>query len=114
MSRLAVFSGVFAFVLFGMSVTAQEKKEKAKAIELKGEVCCTKCCLKETEECGNAIKVKKDDKEVVFYFKDKGKAESYHKKICGKPAEGTVKGVVVEKEGKKWITLGKGGVKYTE
>lgn len=98
---------VAVFAVLAM-VRAADDKEKT----LKGTICCSKCSLNETDECGNAIKVKEDGKEVVYYFIDKGRSEKYHKKVCTKPSMGTVKGVVSEKDGKKYITPSKDGVKY--
>jgi len=83
-----------------------------KEVTLKGTLLCAKCELKETEKCVNAIRVKEDGKDVVYYFDDKGNKESYHKKICQKPAEGSVTGTVSEKDGKKYIKPAKDGVKY--
>lgn len=83
-----------------------------KEVTLKGTILCAKCELKETEKCTNAIRVKEDGKDVVYYFDDKGNKESYHKKICQKPAEGSVTGTVSEKDGKKYIKPAKDGVKY--
>jgi hypothetical protein len=80
--------------------------------ELKGTIVCTKCELKETAECGNAIKTKIDGKEVTVYFDDKGKGEKYHKTICADTKAGSVTGVVSEKDKKKFITPAKDGVKF--
>jgi hypothetical protein len=82
-----------------------------KEVTLKGTILCAKCELKETPACANAIRVKEDGKDVVYYFKDKGGKEPYHKDCCQAPVEGSVKGVVAEKDGKKWITPAKDGVK---
>jgi Family of unknown function (DUF6370) len=87
---------------------AEEKKE----VTLKGKISCTKCALKETEACGNAIVVEKDGKEITYYFDDKGKAEKYHKNICTGAKKGSVTGVVAEKDGKMYITPSKDGVKF--
>ena len=102
-------------VVFTLVVLARaEDKEKDKKVTLKGEITCSKCGLKETEKCGNAIKVKEGDKDVVYYFKDKGRGEKYHKEICTSSKKGSVKGVVSEKGGKKYITPDKGSVKYED
>ncbi len=103
---LAAFGLLF---IVGM-VSAADKP--AKEITLKGEINCSKCALNETADCGHAIKVSENGKEVIYYFKDNGKAESYHDTVCNGPAKGSVKGVVLEKDGKKWIVPSKDGVKY--
>src|SRR5947209_5551254 len=111
--KVAVKVLVALVLCLGLATVAssEEKKEKGKEVTLKGTFVCTKCSLKETEDCGNAIKVKKDDKEVVYYIKDKGKKEKYHKNFCTKTAEGSVTGTVSEKDGKHYITPSKDGVK---
>ncbi len=103
---LASFALIFSFVM----VSAADKP--AKEVTLKGEINCSKCALNETADCGHAIKVTENGKDVIYYFKDKGKAESYHDVVCNGPAKGSVKGVVLEKDGKKWIVPAKDGVKY--
>ncbi len=83
-----------------------------KEITLKGEINCSKCTLNETPDCGHAIKVSENGKQVVYFFKDKGKGEPYHDTVCNGPAKGLVKGIVSEKDGKKFITPTKGSVKF--
>jgi len=100
----------FALLCFVGLVSAADKP--AKEITLKGEINCSKCALNETADCGHAIKVSEKGKVVLYYFKDNGKAESYHDTVCNGPAKGSVKGVVLEKDGKKWIVPAKDGVKY--
>jgi hypothetical protein len=102
-------------VLFGLTlaVQAQDKKEeKPKEVTLKGTICCTMCELNETKACGTCIKVKEGDKEVTYYFDDKGKEEKYHETICGAPKKGSVMGVVSTKDKKKMIKPSKDGVKF--
>ena len=103
-----VFSALFPLVALGVlavSGRAEEKdKDKPKEVTLKGTILCAKCVLKETKTCTTAIQVKEGDKVVTYYLDDKGHKEDYHEKVCGgDKAEGSVTGVVVEKDGKKWI-----------
>ncbi len=97
-------------VLFALvaGATAEEKKE----VTLKGTITCTKCQLKETEACGNAIVVEKGGKKITYYFQDKGRKESYHKNFCTGAKKGSVTGVVSEKDGKHYIKPAKDGVKF--
>ena len=97
----------------GVAVVALTSASRAddKEVTLKGTLFCAKCELKETPKCANAIKVKEDGKDVVYYFKDMGAKEGYHKDFCQGPVDGSVKGVVSEKDGKKYITPAKEGVK---
>jgi hypothetical protein len=69
---------------------------------------CASCELKEGSKCQTVIQVKEGGKQVTYYFKDTGAKESYHQCVCGGGRqEGTVAGVVAEKDGKKWITPSK-------
>jgi hypothetical protein len=103
------------FVAVAVLATAraeEEKKAEPKTVTLKGTICCSKCELGETKKCGNSIKVKEGEKNVVYYFIDKGNKEKYHGKICSAPAPGSVTGLVSKKDGKNFITPAKDGVKY--
>jgi hypothetical protein len=78
-----------------------------KEVTLKGKILCAKCelKLKDVKKCQTVIKVKEGDKEVVYFFLDNGNKEEYHEAVCGGGRkEGTVRGVVTEKGGLKWIT----------
>ena len=87
--------------LLAAGLLAQDKKE----VTLKGTILCARCALKEARKCQTAIQVKEKGKTVTYYFLDKGTKESYHEEVCGGDRkEGTVRGVVSEKEGKKYIT----------
>jgi hypothetical protein len=103
-----VFSALCSLLALGFLAvggTAEEKdKEKPKEVTLRGTVLCAKCVLKETKACTTAIQVKDGDKVVTYYLDDKGHSEPYHDAVCGgEKKEGTVTGVVTEKDGKKWI-----------
>lgn len=80
---------------FVAATTADEKKT------VEGKMVCTKCKLKETSDCGNAMVVKEKGKDVTYYLKDKGKGESYH--VCSGEKECKATGKIVEKDGKKWV-----------
>ena len=87
-----------------LNLVAGDKKE----VTVKGKVMCAKCELKETSKCQTVVVVKEGDKEVTYYFQDKGAKESYHDNVCGGGRqEATVTGVVSEKDGKKWLTPSK-------
>jgi len=89
---------VACFFLLG-AARADEKK-----VTLKGEILCAKCELKEAKKCQTAIIVKDGDKQITYYFVDNGAKEEYHEAVCGGGRkEGTVEGVVSEKDGKKYI-----------
>jgi hypothetical protein len=85
-----------------ISARAEDKKE----VTLKGTILCAKCALKQKDvaKCTTAIQVKENGKDVIYLLDDKGAKESYHEDVCGgEKKEGTVVGVVMEKDGKKWI-----------
>jgi hypothetical protein len=108
----ATYKVMLGLVVGCAMVLAVQAEEKDKKVTLKGEITCTKCGLSETKACGNAIQVKEDGKTVTYYFNDKGKASPYHGKICTAPKNGSVTGVVSEKDKKKFITPDKDGVKF--
>ena len=87
------------FAWFAGPVLAADKE-----VQLDGTIVCAKCGLKETKKCVTAIQVQEGEKTVTYYFADKGNDESYHEEVCGgAKKEGTVKGTVMERDGKKWI-----------
>jgi hypothetical protein len=102
----AAFKTLLALALVltvGFVALAEEKKEeKGKAVTLKGTITCAKCDLKETKACATVIKTK----DGVFFF-DAKSGKKNHKAICTEPKEGSVTGVVSEKDGKKTITVSK-------
>jgi hypothetical protein len=104
--------GVCVLALVVAGVRAVDDKTEKKSVTLKGTIVCTKCELGETTECGHAIKVKADGKDLVYYFVDKGGKETYHKTVCNAATPGSVTGVVVEKDKKLTITPDKDGVKF--
>jgi hypothetical protein len=96
------------FCLLSWTVQAAPKE-----VTLKGKIVCAKCTLKKASKCTTAIVVEENGKELTYYLKDKGTSESYHEPVCGGgKKDGTVIGVVSEKDGQKWITPTK--VEYAE
>jgi hypothetical protein len=99
--------------VFALALVASAQDDKKTTLE--GKLVCTKCELKETKACGHALIVKKDDKEIKYYLKDKGGKEPYHGDVCQEPKKAKVTGKVEEeeKDGKKRnvITPEKDGVK---
>ncbi len=76
----------------------------AKEVTLNGTIMCAKCSLKLTGKCQTAIVVNENGKDVPYIFLDKGASETYHENVCGGgKVPGTVTGIVMEKDGKKWI-----------
>jgi len=101
MRKLSFVVALTAVCLLASGLWAQDKKE----VTLKGTLLCAKCVLKETKQCQTAIQVKEAGKTVTYYFLDKGNKEDYHEEVCGgDKKEGTVTGVVSQKDGKKYIT----------
>src|SRR5690242_5065451 len=100
MRLIATFLSVFARV----GILALTARAADKEVTLKGKIMCGKCALKQTKKCATVIQINEDGKEVVYWFDDKGTKEEYHEEVCGGAVkEGTVTGVVFEKDGKKWI-----------
>jgi Family of unknown function (DUF6370) len=106
--------GLGVIVALGLTALAADKdKDKDKEVTLKGTLTCGKCDLKKSDDCANVLKVTEKvdgkDTDVIYWLKDEGKTEKYH--ACTKPKMASVTGVVSEKDGKKWITPSKDGVK---
>ena len=91
---------VMVVLAFWTGVQAGEKKEE-KEVTLKGTITCPKCDLKTEKACWTVLVVKKDKKDVVYYF-DKEANKKHHGTICTEAMKGEVTGVV-SKEGKKNI-----------
>ena len=91
-------------VVLGFMVLAQadDKKADDKEQTLKGTITCAKCDLKLAKKCHTVIKVK----DTVYWF-DAAGSKKNHKPICTEAKEGTVTGVVSEKDGKKTIKVSK-------
>jgi hypothetical protein len=106
-SAMKALASMVLGVCVALFVAVAARADDQKEVELKGTITCAKCDLKESPTCHTVIKVKGDDgKDVVYYF-DKAGTKKYHKPICTEAKEGTVKGTVEEKDGKKWITVAK-------
>lgn len=94
-----------ALVLLLEGVRAQDtKKEDAKEVALKGKITCAKCDLSVTDDCATVIVVTKDKKDTVYYF-DAAGHKKFHGPVCSAAKNGTVTGVVSEKDKKKIITV---------
>src|SRR5881227_2128504 len=92
-----------ALVCFLSTASAEDKKEEAKEVTLKGTITCAKCDLDVEKKCTTVIKVKEKDKDVIYYLDDVS-GKKIHGKICKTPTEGTVKGTVSKKGDKLIIT----------
>ena len=97
---------VFGVAVVLALVVGVQAREEGKEVTLTGKITCAKCDLKETDKCQTVIKVEKDGKDVVYYF-DKDGSKKHHGKICTEAKKGKVTGKVVEKDGKKTITVTK-------
>jgi hypothetical protein len=106
----AAWTLLLALAMVCMLVASAGAEDKE--VTLKGTITCAKCDLKLEKACATVIKVKdKDGKDVVYYF-DPESGKKNHKAICTEAKEGTVKGTVSEKDGKKIITVAKDGVVF--
>jgi hypothetical protein len=91
-----------AVVLGFLALAQADDKDKEKT--LKGTITCAKCDLKLAKGCHTVVKVK----DVVYWFdKESTGYKQTHKEICTSAKEGTVTGVVSEKDGKKWVKASK-------
>ena len=99
----AVVTSLLALALIGAVVVGNSAAQDKKEVTKKGSLLCPKCELNEAAKCGNALKVKEDGKDVIYYLLDNGAKEKYHKDICSGPKAATVVGVVSEKDKKMFI-----------
>jgi hypothetical protein len=91
----------------------EDKKPEGKKETLKGMLVCGKCKLKETDSCTNALVVKKDGKDVIYWLDDKGgKKEKYH--VCAGAKQAEVTGFVTTKDKKMYIKPVEDGVKIAK
>jgi hypothetical protein len=96
MACLLVFGLVLAFL---PGAAADDDKKGDKEVTLKGKITCPKCDLGIQKTCATVVVVKKDKKELVYYF-DKEANKKFHGEICTEAKQGTVTGVL-GKEGKQ-------------
>lgn len=106
--RIARSLAVALIAVFAVAdcVRADDNKDDAKEVTLKGKVTCGKCDLKQDKKCATVLVTKKGDEDVVYYF-DADSNKKYHGDICTSSKNGTVTGTVTEKDGKKWIKVTK-------
>jgi hypothetical protein len=114
MKALSALLGLVCICILAVGLQA-DTKEGTK-VNLQGKLVCGKCTLKECEKCTNVLQVKKGDKTINFFLKDKGNKEAYHKMCCAPNSsiEATVAGTCVEVDGKKWVTPTKVTVKKAD
>ena len=100
-TALSMLAGLALIGAVALTATAEEKKETT----ITGTITCAKCDLKLQDSCNTVVKVKKDGKDVLYYFDAASK--KYHKDTCQEAKEGTVTGTVTEKDGKNWVKVSK-------
>ena len=91
-------------LLFTLLANVEAQGDKGKEVTLKGKITCAKCDLGTATKCETVIVVKKDGKDVTFYF-DKAGHKKNHGPICQTPMEGSVTGVVSKEGDKNMITV---------
>src|SRR5262245_35615230 len=86
-SCLTVFALVFVLQA-GIQAGGKDKE-----VTLKGKITCAKCDLGVEAKCATVIVVKKDGKDVTYYF-DAESGKKNHAAICNEAKQGSVTGVV--------------------
>ncbi len=97
----SVWTLALALVAVVALVVSVKADDKGKEVTLTGTITCAKCDLKLADKCHTVIKT---NDGTVYYFDD-ASSKKNHKPICTSPKEGTVKGTVEEKDGKKIINV---------
>jgi hypothetical protein len=105
---------VVAAVMVVRAEDDKKKDDKDAKKTLKGEIGCPKCVFGIEKKCGNAIKVKEGDKDVIYVFLDMRNKEKYHKKICTDSHKGSVTGKISKKDKQNYITPEKDSVKFDD
>jgi Family of unknown function (DUF6370) len=95
-----LFLALTVSVLLWSDVAGSQDKE----VTIKGKVTCAKCGLMVAgqDKCATVVVEKKDAKDVIYYF-DAESHKKFHGPVCTDTKDGSVKGVVSDKDGKKWI-----------
>src|SRR5438105_829922 len=98
----ALLGLALVFTLLANVEAGGEKKE----VKLEGKITCAKCDLmvEGLTKCATVIVVKKDSKDVVYYF-DKAGHKKHHGAICTSPMDGTVTGTVSKDGDRRIITV---------
>jgi hypothetical protein len=112
MKSLLGLAVALAVVFLVQAADEKSDKKADKEVTLKGELGCPKCVFGIAKKCANAIKVKQDDKEMIYTFIDAEAKAPYHSKICAEGKPGSVTGVVSKKDSKLFIKPAKDGVKF--
>ena len=84
-------------VAFAVNTARAEDKK----VTLSGEGKCTKCSMKETESCQNAITVEEKGKKVTYYIEHNDVSKKFHGEVCKGPKNIKAVGALKEVDGKK-------------
>ena len=101
--KTKIIVSLFAAVLVAASTALAADKE----ITLVGAGQCAKCSLGKADSCQNALVVKKDGKEEIYFLTQNAVSKAFHDGICSDVKEIKVTGVVKETDGKKELTASK-------
>jgi hypothetical protein len=114
MKALSALLGLVCVVVIAAGLQADAPA--GTKVKLEGKLVCGKCTLKECDKCTNVLQVKKGDKTISYFLKDKGNKEAYHKNCCtpNSSIDASVEGTCVETDGKKWVTPTKVTVKKAD
>ncbi len=70
-------------------------------LTLSGEGKCTKCAMKETDSCQNAITIEEKGKKVTYYIEHNDVSKKFHGEVCKGPKNIKAEGALKEVNGKK-------------
>jgi hypothetical protein len=105
--RLVLITGLAAVALLALATPALAEDDKGKEVTITGEGKCTKCIMKETDKCANAIQTTENGKTVTYYLAQNDVSKDFHEDLCEKAKKITVTGTVKEVDGKKQLTASK-------
>jgi hypothetical protein len=113
---MKALSALLGLVVACVLVAGLQAQGEGKKVTKEGKLKCGKCSIPDgdparTEACSNVLEVKEGNKTVIYYLKDKGKKEAYHKCAPGSSVDATVTGTLTVVEGKMYIMPAEDGVK---
>ncbi|MSU21700.1 MAG: hypothetical protein EXS30_09930 [Pedosphaera sp.] len=90
-------------ILFVSALTLAVNTARAEdaKLTLTGEGKCTKCAMKETDSCQNAITIEEKGKKVTYYIEHNDVSKKFHGEVCKGPKNIKAVGALKEVDGKK-------------
>jgi hypothetical protein len=102
--RLAGTALLGLALVFALLANVEAGGDKGKEVKLEGKITCAKCDLGTSKKCETVIVVKKDNKDIVYYF-DQASHKKHHGAICQEGKEGTVEGTATKMDDRRILAV---------